>query len=394
MHRSVVRFINRLFTMKTFVRPLRLVVLALAALLAAPFVGIPQEQEIDWDKARALHQKAQRGEKLAPEEQAYYDRAKKLRARGEQRPDGKAPSAPPVDAAKLNLTPLTELADAKYKGEDGGLYGGGRNEPPPAHLEAARKAAAAIQPLDAEGRPSADGRVVLLSLGMSNTTQEFSRFKQLADADPRKSPGLVIVDGAQGGQDARRTSDPSAPFWANVDQRLKAAGVTPRQVQVVWLKQAMIQPREDFPAEAKRLQELLVKIVHIAKERHPNLRLMYLSSRTYAGYATTPLNPEPHAYESAFSVRWLIQDQMKGGAALNHDPAKGGVKAPVLLWGPYLWANGGQPRKADGFLYKREDFAGDGTHPSQTGRQKVAGLLLAFFTTDPVAKVWFVKKGE
>ena len=45
----------------------------------------------------------------------------------------------------------------------------------------------------------------------------------------------------------------------------------------------------------------MATILNMAKERYPNLRVAYLSSRIYAGYATTPLNPEPYAYESAFS---------------------------------------------------------------------------------------------
>ena len=40
----------------------------------------------------------------------------------------------------------------------------------------------------------------------------------------------------------------------------------------------------------------------------------------------------------------------------------------------------------------REDLVGDGTHPSDSGRKKVAELLLEFFKTDANAKTWFVKK--
>ena len=35
------------------------------------------------------------------------------------------------------LVPLTELGEGKYKGEIGGLYGNGMNEPPEAHLASA-----------------------------------------------------------------------------------------------------------------------------------------------------------------------------------------------------------------------------------------------------------------
>ena len=105
----------------------------------------------------------------------------------------------------------------------------------------------------------------------------------------------------------------------------------------------------------------------------------------------TPLNPEPYAYESAFAVRGLIQDQIKGEAKLNCDAAKGPVKAPLLLWGPYLWGDGVTPRKTDGLVWQREDLGGDGTHPSGSGREKVARLLLGFLRSDPCAKGWFVR---
>jgi lysophospholipase L1-like esterase len=50
-----------------------------------------------------------------------------------------------------------------------------------------------------------------------------------------------------------------------------------------------------------------------------------------------------------------------------------------------------QGRKLDNLVWERSDFVEDGVHPSQSGREKVARLLLDFFTSDPLAKSWFVK---
>jgi hypothetical protein len=302
----------------------------------------------------------------------------------------------PAKGAKADtsqLKPLPELGPEKYQGFPGGLYPEGRNERPPAHGAAGLALAKQVQPLDADGRPSPDGKIVLLSVGMSNTTQEFSVFKAQADADPDRNPKLVLVDGAQGGMTAARTGNPDdngsgTKYWTTVDQRLKAAGVTRAQVQAAWIKQADAGPTQGFPAYAKTLEEELARIVRLLHTRFPNLKLVYVSSRTYGGYARTGLNPEPYAYESGFSVKWLIEQQLRGESSLNYDPAKGEVKAPWLSWGPYLWANGMRPN-ADGLAYAEGDFAGDGTHPSGSGRRKVAEQLLRFFKTDPTARPWF-----
>jgi len=273
------------------------------------------------------------------------------------------------------------------------LYPGGKNEPPAAHAAAGIAAAKQIQPLDADGKPSQNGKIVLMSVGMSNTTMEYSVFKRIADADPRKNPAVVVVDGAQGGQTAAniRQADEGRGkvFWDTVDGRLKAAGVTRAQVQAIWLKEADAMPHDAFPGHAKTMENELVDIVHLIHARFPNVKQIFLSSRTYGGYATTALNPEPYAFEEGFACKWLIERQINGDPELNFDPAKGEVKAPWMAWGPYLWA-AGQTKRADGFTYEPEDVVEtDHTHPSQSGRQKVAKLLLEFFTSNPAAKVWF-----
>ena len=121
----------------------------------------------------------------------------------------------------------------------------------------------------------------------------------------------------------------------------------------------------------------LRRIVGILRSRFPNLQLIYLSSRTYAGYATTALNPEPYAYESGFAVKWLVQERIEGKLA-----------GPWLAWGPYLWTDGTKGRR-DGLVWTCQDVRSDGTHPSPSGQQKVAQLLLKFFSTSATAKRWF-----
>jgi|GEM_PF-2295500 len=55
--------------------------------------------------------------------------------------------------------PLNELAGSMYLGERGGLYPAGSNEIPAAHLAAGQVLAQQVQPLDANGNPSASGKI-------------------------------------------------------------------------------------------------------------------------------------------------------------------------------------------------------------------------------------------
>ena len=294
----------------------------------------------------------------------------------------------------VGLKPLTEMtAEDRYKGQDGGLYGAGKNVPPSAHAAAAARLSVKIVPLDAEGKPSQQGKIGLISISMSNATMEYSLFKQLADADPQKSAAVAIVDCAQGGQAMAEWADPKAKPWTETERRLLQAGVSSKQVQVIWVKLANKNPHGEFAEHVGKLEQDTRAVLRNAKTRFPNLRIAYLGSRIYAGYATTDLNPEPYAYEGAFAVRGLILGQANGDADLAYNGVAM-AKAPLLLWGPYFWADGATPRKSDGLVWERADLGGDGTHPSEGGRRKVAGQLVTFFKQDPLASQWFVKKAK
>lgn len=288
------------------------------------------------------------------------------------------------------LIPLTELGASFYKNFQGGLYPGGYNTRPVKHDSIGIELSKKIKPLDKNGNmDTLNGKYVFLSIGMSNTTQEFTVFKTIADVDPDKNQKLVIVDGAQGGQTAAIISNPSANFWSVIEQRLQQTGVTSKQVAVCWIKEADANPTQPFPVHANTLTNELVAIVKNIKEKYPNYNIAYLSSRTYGGYALTTLNPEPYAYESGFSVKWLIEKQINNDSELTcvGDDAK----SPWLSWGPYLWADGINQR-SDGLIWLQTDFrSDDGTHPSDSGKRKVADLLLNFLKTDKTARNWFLK---
>lgn len=323
-----------------------------------------------------------------------------------------APSATPAVADTTKI-PLTDMSSSdRYLGFPGGLYAGG-NSIPAAHLVAGVNSAKAIRPLDVNGVPNSGGRYVLLSIGMSNTTQEFcsagstlpcaswSFMGQLA-ADPAVNrTTLAIVNGARGGQAAPAWTSPASPEYDRIrDSWLAPNGLSEKQVQIAWVKVANANPTSSIPSAAADANTLVAQMATIARtlrQRYPNIKQVFFSSRIYAGYASTTLNPEPYAYESGLAVKWVVQGQID-------QLAQGGIRdtragdldyrtvAPWIAWGPYLWARGTTPR-SDGLIWTTADVESDGTHPSQSGEQKVGRMLLDFFKMSPVTQCWFLSGG-
>lgn len=291
------------------------------------------------------------------------------------------------------LVPLTDLGAGLYQGVPGGLYPGGVNARPAAHEAAGLAIAQGIAPLDTLGQPDPAGSVVLISIGMSNATQEFRRFVQKSDADALRLPTTRVIDCALGGQAANVIDDPSVPYWDTVATRLRGRGSSPLQAQVAWIKEADAGPTGTFAVSSETLAVHLARVVQILKSKFPNVKLAYFTSRIYAGYATTMLNPEPYAYESGFAVRRVLERQLSGDPALNFDPGAGAVTAPWLAWGPYLWADGLNAR-SDGLTWACSEFATDGTHPAAAAQLKVADSLLAFFRWDATTAPWYRVPGE
>src|SRR5688572_27184039 len=112
-------------------------------------------------------------------------------------------------ALSTGFTPINDIDTGTFTNAwgqvwTGGLYVNGSNDLPPTHKTAGLQKASQIQPLDSTGNPNAvNGKIVWLSIGLSNTTQETQQFIPIVNAYSNKNPKLIFVDGAQGGQPVR-----------------------------------------------------------------------------------------------------------------------------------------------------------------------------------------------
>jgi len=110
--------------------------------------------------------------------------------------------------AVTGSTPIMDLGLGTYLGFPGGLYENGSNSVPADHASAGAARAAAVQPLDTSGSPSPGGKIVLLSVGMSNTTQEFCSGNSALPCSSWSFMGQAAVD-------AFRGVDRNGQVWAH-----------------------------------------------------------------------------------------------------------------------------------------------------------------------------------
>jgi hypothetical protein len=261
------------------------------------------------------------------------------------------------------LIPLTEIGPGmSYEGQAGGLYGGGSNQPSPSLLDAALASAGGIQPLNGLGKPSAAGRIGVVTIGQSTTDQWFPYFQAMAR--PLR-PRVDFVNAGQNGAVAQSWAAQATP-WDAAIQVVGRSGLSRAQVQVLIVDTIRIHSWTDgnLQGQIAAYSNNLNRIVAVAKSHFPDLRLVYIMPFHYAGYASDARAiREPYAYQQEFGIRQAILDQGEG--------------SPVLLWGPYVFADTMNPA----FYY-------DGIHFSPEGRQVMASLTWQFFQTDPAAQGW------
>jgi len=121
----------------------------------------------------------------------------------------------------------------------------------------------------------------------------------------------------------------------------------------------------------RQMERDLEKVLAYCVERFPNLRIAYLTCdgfRHFTGF-------EPHVYQEAFAMKWLIERQIKGEPGTRFEgPDR---RLPWLEWGPYIWDN----------TWDVSYFT-DGVHPAPKAQAIFVEKYWRHLSQDPVARPW------
>jgi hypothetical protein len=327
-----------------------------------------------------------------------------------------------VVAGTFQATPMTDFTAGQfYLGTFPGLLYQGSNQPPIDHDRDGRLFASKVQPLDVNGVPDPNGKIAVVAIGMSNWTMEMcvnvagtvpvppctsnSFFAQAAANPLVNHTSLALIDCAADGRTVYNWLSDKTGDYTRCQNILNYAGLSEAQVHVILWKDAD-SPTSPPQPTLSRNQPCTLDLVHSVdacryewgvgtvaryiKMRYPDVKEMFLHSRTYGGYATN-LIAEPGSYEYAFATKWLIESQIYQIRNGHINAVAGDLSyaaAPWLAWGPYFWASDDTPR-SDGLTWAVSDFATDGIHPSASGVTKVASMMMMkFYSTSPYSP-WF-----
>jgi hypothetical protein len=320
---------------------------------------------------------------------------------------------PSAATSSFAATPLIDFTSGeKYRGLFPGFLYDGSNFAPSAHDSEGQARATLVAPIDGNGNPSPTGKVVFLALGMSSASMEWcgagpttnaalctaTSFMRQAAADTGiNHTTLAIVNGCLSGKPTTQWLTPTAATYSTVRNTLSKGGLTEKQVQAIWFKNALHGENADLPsanADAYTLEGDLATVARTLRIRYPNLQQVFFTSRSYGAYGCTS-NPEPEAYETGFAVKWLVKAQINqmANSGTVVDSRVGDLNyntvAPWMAWGPYIWASGSTPR-SDGLFWLRSDYLNDGCHPTATGVTKAADQFINFFKTSAYSASWFL----
>jgi len=283
------------------------------------------------------------------------------------------------------LIPVADLGKSTFNGFIGGKYPDGNNEIPLPHFQKGMEACNMIKPLNVDGLyDSTNGKIGFMVLGFS-TAAMTGRFVRTIYESQNKDEQLKIIIGAQGGKDINSMTEANGNYWQIVDTILNDEDISLEQIQIIWISSGdIISYQQPFPEQCYTQIEKYQLMLKEIKNKFPNIRVIFISDRTYAGYiGEVGEGPqelkEPTAYYNSWTVKWLIEKQIKEVKGFTSD------EIPFIDWGPALWTDGVIGNK-NGYKWNCEDSGKGGIHPSSKGRMKEASMVYLYFKDHPYLK--------
>lgn len=287
------------------------------------------------------------------------------------------------------LTPITDLGVGYYRGYQGGLYPNGSNVRQGVHLSSALSVVRTIKKLKTNGQPDTNGNIVMIGIGASNPRTEFDAFIQQITASGSLRSGVKIINTCIGGQGVQKMNTPTANYWQQAKNTLQQQGLTEAQVQVAWIETDNTSNGDTlFPRAPLLLINDLKVLLETIKLKFPNIKICYLSSRAFSGYALASASEigkgllYPRDYYNGWALKWMVEKQ------INNEPGFTISTIPFITMGNYNWSQGSQPRMDGFFLDCNLDIGSDGLHLTAPGEEKIGALMKSFFLTDTTTYGW------
>lgn len=167
-----------------------------------------------------------------------------------------------------------------------------------------------------------DGVIGLACIGMSNSNQECEDFiaKLENEFAGQVNPQVRAVNCAVPGNAIERWNDPAYDkLWEKcVRAKIPQAGLRPDQIRVVWHKAAdMMTPDEsgaayppypDPNSDYFHFYENLTTFAARLREKLPSVQAVYVTSRSYGGFAGKESRGEPLSYEEGLALNQWLKD--------------------------------------------------------------------------------------
>ncbi len=284
--------------------------------------------------------------------------------------------------------PIADLGITKFQGFAGGKYPQGNNQIPFNHFTVGMERSNQIHPLNKNGIvDESSGKIGFMILGYSTAAMTGRTFISICNTQ-QTDAHLKFVIGAQGGRDINTMMDKNSYYWKTVDSILNTTNLSAGQIQIIWISTGdLLAAGINFPQHADMQIEKYKSLLAHIKIIFPNIKLVFISDRPYAGYIGGenggPLQlAEPSGYYNSWAVKWVIENQIDQTNGFTYN------EIPFIDWGPLLWTDGIVGNQT-GYQWACDDAGHGGIHASSKGRMKEAALMYLFFSAHPYTKKIF-----